>query len=874
MKKKWLFKMSFFLLLISLKGYSQNLLKNGDFEYPTTDELSLPVHPPGELLHWQIGASVALVNHTRLFPASGYQCLLLPARPGKKVSIVQDFFIEKKGNVRLSFAFAASRLLSGRLYWRIDGNEIASQSYADYWSPPETRLTDHMKWVEVVLPQQLLDHGTHVLEIGQDSCVVVSDNQGDQRDMIEGFLIDNLLLELVPVVHYSGIPSLDELAGQAVETKTLACYPAIGNFIGSVRSSKQMGGFETQFLVGSKLPKTAGGIHINEIPLFSQETQWFPYQVASHASYMGLKISASIRLAFEKKGILIQIDLENITDQSLILPLAVDLVSGKLKQTDTFPGATIIEFSSNNYAYAFNYKPDSIKSFEENNKACWNVSISPGEKKTLSYVVSIDKEASKAVSCARNWNNSFSQTFLESRILWERRWKDVFTPGNKSYSGYLPTFETTDQNLYELYYLSIVSFLETQQNHVYPTLDIAYGSNNEWASNQAYLWEMSQFADMYALLDPKGLKVFVKMALNVNIDHGNAIDYNNGRIVNHWYAVNDYALFKVIDSYVKINRDFDFLKSKCNNKTILEHLNYLATHWEKRYNKEVGLADYGNNPWSFFETNPDYIHFVPAMNAQNVWMLRSMAAYDSIYGNGNNKQLLLDKANGLAKGVMSLYMPGQGVWKVKYPNGDSIVSRHSYDFLTIGMTMNSDLTPLMKSEMIHFVKSELLTSTNFMRAMSLKDKAAFNSDRSDHGPVGCYIGWPAMTVQAMADMGEFEEAKNILCNFRNAFVEAGMGQAIEFLVTVGSSKAVNRIGARAGAAFLLSGSDYANAIIDGLMGYKPSIDGSLSPYRMNSSRNFDGKIINIRHGKSNYTFSTLDKGGIGMQLLEIIEDKK
>jgi hypothetical protein len=116
-------------------------------------------------------------------------------------------------------------------------------------------------------------------------------------------------------------------------------------------------------------------------------------------------------------------------------------------------------------------------------------------------------------------------------------------------------------------------------------------------------------------------------------------------------------------------------------------------------------------------------------------------------------------------------------------------------------------------------------------------------------------------------LGQFEKAKTILSNFRNAFVESGMGQAIEFLVPVGSVDHVNRIGARAGASFLLSGSDYANAIIDGLMGYKPSVNGGLKPYLADSARFFDGKLINIRHGGANYTFGTMPEG-ISMQSIK------
>lgn len=868
MKRRWIYTMSVMLfMLLSLKGYPQNLLRNGDFEYPTTDELSLKVNSSSEMIGWEIQSPVVVVNHTRLFPYSNFQCLLLPVIGGQKASIVQHFNIPQDGKVKISFAFAASRLENGKLIVRLDGKEIATRAYTDYWVSGDTRLTDHMKWEQVILPEQQIPGGKHSLEILEDSCQVVRDHQGDQRDMIEGFLIDKVEVEKCPDIHYSGVPSLDELAGQKVETKTLACYPAIGNFLGSVRASKQLGAFETQFLYGSKLTRPAGTISVNESVVFSQQSKWYPYQVVNFSKVNGIALTATMRLVFEKKGVLMQIEMENRTTQFAQLPLSMELVKGMLQNTKALTIDALIDYASNSYGYSFNYKPDTIKNKEGNNYALWNVTLNPGEKKTLSYVLSIHQDASLAISNAREWNRCFSQTFSEAMSLWERRWMDVFTPHNNSYSGYLPTFETTDKNLYQLYYLSIVSFLQTQQNHVYPTMDIAFGSNNEWAINQAYFWEISQFADMYALLDPKGLKAFIKMALNVNLDSGNAIDYHTGKIVNHWYAVNDYALFKTIDSYLRINRDFDFLNTSINGKTVFEHLKYTATNWEKRFNKQVGLADYGNNPWSFFETNPDYIHCVPAMNAQNVWMLRSMAEYDRLYAKGKDAPGFIAKADQLAKAVKSLYVPGEGVWKVRYPNGDSIVSRHSYDFLTIGMTMHEDLTAQVKKEMIHFVDSELMTPTHFMRAMSLKDQAAFNSDRSDHGPVGCYIGWPAMTAQAMADMGEFEKAKNTLSDFRNAFVESGMGQAVEFLVPVGSATAVDRIGARAGASFLLSGSDYANAIIDGLMGYKPSINGRLTPYMMNTNRHFEGKMSNIRYGENNYSFQTTSNG-IEMQELK------
>jgi len=851
----------FLFMFITTICNAQNLIKNGDFEYPTTDELSLSIDQQSKMQGWEFDFPISVINHTRLFPYSNFQCLLLPAKPDHKTSIRQNFRMDKKGKISISFAVTASRLESGKLNVSIDGHEIANREYRDYWIPSETRLTDNMKWIKVKIPSLALESGNHTLEFTEESCKVVVDKQGDNRDMIEGFLIDDIIVNICKEINYTGVPALDDLSGQSVDVNTLACYPAIGNFYGSVRTSKRLGGLETQFLYGNKLEKPAGTISINGLAIFSQKMKWYPYQIVNKAQFNGVDLTTTMRLVFEKKGVLMQLELENKTDNPVVLPASIELVNGQLSDpSKESSDQTCLNYAGNNYTYSFTVKPDSVQNRDNNAVACWKIRLKAGEKKTISYVLSIDKDATISKSDAKAWNNDFQKTFSDAKSLWERRWKDVFTPGNTSYSGFLPTFTTTDKNLYELYYLSIISFLETQQNKVYPTLDIAFGSNNEWAINQAYFWEISQFSDMYALLEPKGLKSFITMCMHVDIDKGNAIDYKNGQITNHWYAVNDYALFKTIDSYIRINKDFDFLKTKINGKTIFDQLYTCATKWETRFNKEYGLADYGKDPWSFFEAIPDYIHFVPAMNAQNVWMLRSMAEYDKLYGKGKETKNLLEKANLMASGVKSLYVPGEGVWRVKYPNGNSVISRHSYDFLTIGMTMKDDLSPKMKSEMIRFVETELLTPSDFMRAMSLKDQAALNSDRSDHGPVGSYIGWPALTVQAIADLGQFEKAEAILSNFRNAFVESGMGQAIEFLVPVGSTEHVNRIGARAGASFILSGSDYANTIIDGLMGYKPAINGGLIPYMADSYRYFNGKITNVRHGKKKYIFETDSKG--------------
>ena len=313
---------SLFLLFMfsSTICLSQNLIKNGDFETPTTDELSLTIDQQNKMPEWKFEFPVTLINHTRLFPYSNFQCLLLPAKSDHKSSIRQIFSIEKKGKVDISFAFAASRMESGKLKVNIDGHEIISKDYTDYWIPSETRLTDHMKWLKVKIPSLTLESGNHTIEFSEASCKVVVDKQGDNRDMIEGFLIDDVNVVICKEINYTGVPTLDELSGQLIDTKTLACYPAIGNFHGSVRSSKRLGAFETQFLFGNKLENPAGTLNINGKEIFSQKMKWYPYQIVNYALCNGVNLTSTMRLVFEKKAVLMHIEFENSTANPIILP--------------------------------------------------------------------------------------------------------------------------------------------------------------------------------------------------------------------------------------------------------------------------------------------------------------------------------------------------------------------------------------------------------------------------------------------------------------------------------------------------------------------------------------------------------------------------
>ena len=58
----------------------------------------------------------------------------------------------------------------------------------------------------------------------------------------------------------------------------------------------------------------------------------------------------------------------------------------------------------------------------------------------------------------------------------------------------------------------------------------------------------------------------------------------------------------------------------------------------------------------------------------------------------------------MAKAVLALYEPGSGVWCSLHREGARVQMRHCYDFATGGTTMDRDLPPAMKREMVDFVE--------------------------------------------------------------------------------------------------------------------------------------------------------------------------
>ena len=467
----------------------------------------------------------------------------------------------------------------------------------------------------------------------------------------------------------------------------------------------------------------------------------------------------------------------------------------------------------------------------------------------------------------------FEAQWLRAKGVWDDRWKDVFTPGNSFFSGNAPVLVTKDAAIHEVYYRSVLTLLVLLRTNTW--CDRTFITSGE-RGNIVYYWDTSLFSTIFALLEPEKMKQQIKFFLEQDPHKSADLGFGDYRPATpeklivadgwdlHGYAANDVSIFRMAYSYLCVTQDTGFLSERIADQSVLDRLRVLATNWKKLLREPSDqLADYGT-AGNLLECVPTYIHKVPSFNAANVWMMRSLASILDASANPEEATHLRAQADMMANAVMSLYVPGAGVWSSLHRDGTRVEMRHCYDFASVGRFMPADLPPKVRSEMVAFVQRELLTRS-WMRAQSLLDVAATKSDRPDHGPLGAYDAWPAVTVDSMCNLGHWHDGIAFLRSTRAAIYEGVYAQAREL---IGPDKlnfqADVRIAQRRGCMReCCGGGAFAESIVTTLFGFRPGLGDTLKLFDANSPRGFAGELRHLRYGSGLYTVKS---GAAGLSL--------
>jgi len=374
------------------------------------------------------------------------------------------------------------------------------------------------------------------------------------------------------------------------------------------------------------------------------------------------------------------------------------------------------------------------------------------------------------------------------------------------------------------------------------------------ATTNVFWWDLSYYTTFWTLLDPIVLKKQLAFFISVGVHDFWGIDYMSQRGVGASYAANDMSLFKLMYTYLSLTSDQGFLNETLSGQTVQEWMYEFSTFWKSKVIDDDLLADYGG-PHHLLECVPTYIHKVASFNAANVWMMEVMSQLLERQGNHSEAEKLSLLAKQLASAVNTLYIPGKGYFYAKYPNGTLQEVRTVCDLVYVTEFMDSYLTDSCKAEIMDFFDRELATP-HWMRALSLLDPAAKDSNRSDHGPYGAYDGWPPVVAASMCRMKLYSKALEFFESTAIVTFYGPYGQAHEVRPPKIPYKPWVFTLYNEGA-----GGSWVDTIVSHFFGFQPSLFSEV-PHIVDPliPRGFNGKLSHVRWRKHFYTITSDENG--------------
>jgi hypothetical protein len=682
----------------------------------------------------------------------------------------------------------------------------------------------------------------------------------------------------------TGLATLDELGTGWLDCGMLAQMPSLHNFHEMAACAPDLVG--VNFLPGGQLYGDESGPRwpiYHSLPLCamtidgrsydSTSCRWFAYQAVRREQVDKLEVVTTNRLAMEDTVILWRVKFTNNGAAPKTFDVAVTADIGWMPVNREIIGPGEIRATSDKW------KMDAVYRFFDlpQNKADgqfaeWKVNLAPNESREIRFLLHVEESGKPGrTGLTTDW---FEREWNRAKTIWEDRWRSAFTPGNDFFSGNAPLLVTGDAAIREIYYRSVLTLLVLLRTNLWSNR--TFITSGERPKGVVFYWDTSLFSTLFALLEPKQMKEQIKLFLEQDPHQSAVIVFQTERppSPNHlevparWdlrgYAANDLSIFRLVWSYLVVTQDKEFLSEKIADQTVLQRMQVLATNWKKlRLNPDDQLADYGG-ALNLLECVPTYIQKVPSFNSANVWMMREIAGILEENGDGAEARQLRIDADAMFKAVMTLYEPGKGVWASLHRDGTRVEMRHCYDFATVGRFLAADLPPNVSREMVDFVQRELLME-KWMRAQSQLDVAATTSDRPDHGPMGAYDAWPAVTVDALCRLGYWNVAVPFLRRTQAAVYEGVYAQAREFYGAKRRDRdAPIRIAQRQGCMRECTGGGaFGESIINTLFGYLPSLGRPLALFEPLIPRGFAGELSHVRFGKDQFSIRS---NGTGLRL--------
>ncbi len=521
--------------------------------------------------------------------------------------------------------------------------------------------------------------------------------------------------------------------------------------------------------------------------------QWYPHRFVRETHTEGLKFITETFMPSKQRAVAQSIRVSNLTSESRKVTLGFDMRAAVAKKTtqwitnspgeadnrihwDAARGCLIFEAQHSAATSVQGISPKAAR-MEAGRMIVVDTTLGRGETKEFHYVNAVDGDPQSALATYDALQANFAEVSRENENAFNSLLRSAFTGGNSDFSGYLPQLETDDEALWQLYqagFRNLIFARRASADSKYGTTYLTLGGRV--LPTLSFPWDTSLTSLSLALLDPEALRRLVENWFAQDMHQHLATDYITGDAVGYWYGVNDMAIVRCAQNYLRVTGDFAWLDQHVGDHTVLEHLVSHATYWKQLNKNGHGLGDYGKIE-NLLEVVSTYLHETAGMNAGNVSSMRFVADLLDRRGDSSRASQLRGEARELAQRInQKLYVAGKGWWKCGQPDGSFVEVRHCYDFLSVLDNMSEDLSDTQKQEMNRFFWEEL-HSEYWMRALSPNDPDATWNIRPDHSWLGAYAAWPPATAKGLYKTDPSPRPTAWLRNLSKATNQGPIGQA-------------------------------------------------------------------------------------------------
>ncbi|HEY2468648.1 MAG TPA: hypothetical protein VGI45_12525 [Terracidiphilus sp.] len=587
-------------------------------------------------------------------------------------------------------------------------------------------------------------------------------------------------------------------------------------------------------------------VSISNDPARAVTYQWFPHCVVREQTVDGIRFCTTMFLPNEQRVVVEKIEIRNTFAQHTRLKVGFDMRAGLTRKTTAWfaqlPGegdngcswngpegrlTFIAQHSKAACAQGIHPPADRVIG---GNVLEYHLELRPGEMREFHFVAAIAAEATEAESMHDRLQSNFAGLEQQNERRFDQLIRSAFTRGNSDFSGHLPKLHTESETLWNLYQNGLKNLLTARRR----SPDSAYGPTLLTLSGHvlptlSFPWDTALSSLSLALLDPLALRNLVEVWFVRDMHQHLATDYISGEAIGPWYAVNDMAIIRCAQDYLRTSGDFAWLQKQIDGKSVMDHLLFHATCWKKLVGRN-SLGDYGLIS-NLLEVVSTYVHEVAGMNAGNVSSMRFVAELLEKAGRNQEALQLRSDATDLAKRINQvLYVEGKGWWRCGQPDGTFNEVRHCYDFLAVLDNMHEDLSASQKREMAQFFWSQL-ASKKWMRALATGDPDATWNVRPDHSCLGAYTAWPPECAKGLLKIDDPVRVATWLTEVAKAGNQGPIGQA-HFVEDVVAPLRGGAYKASEDAPYIedwcaISGGAFIDMVIESIFGVEPTLYGRI-----------------------------------------------